>query len=44
MNLRYVDYPEYKRDIKNVYLESFPKNERFPFWILKQSLKKENQV
>jgi hypothetical protein len=40
MNLRYVDYPEYKRDIKNVYLESFPKNERFPFWILKQSLKK----
>ena len=40
MNLKYVDYLKYKRNIKNVYLEAFPKKERFPFWILKHSVKK----
>lgn len=40
MNFEYVSYPEYKKDIKNLYLQAFPKNERFPFWILKHSIKK----
>ena len=40
MNFEYISYPEYKKDIKNLYLKAFPKNERFPFWILKHSRKK----
>ncbi len=40
MNFKYISYPEYKENIKNLYLEAFPKNERFPFWILKHSIKK----
>ena len=40
MNFEYISYPEYKKDIKNLYLKAFPKNERFPFWILKHSTKK----
>lgn len=40
MNFKYVSYPEYKQKIKKLYLESFPKNERFPFWILRHSIKK----
>lgn len=41
MNLKYESYPKYKENIKKLYLESFPKKERFPFWILKHSMKKE---
>ena len=40
MNFDYESYPKYKKDIKNLYLKAFPKNERFPFWILKHSIKK----
>ena len=40
MNLKYITYPKYKKEIKHVYLEAFPKEERFPFWIIKHSIKK----
>lgn len=40
MELKYVSYPKYKKNIKNLYLEAFPRKERFPFWILKHSIKK----
>lgn len=40
MNFEYVSYPQYKENIKKLYLDAFPKNERFPFWILKHSIKK----
>lgn len=40
MNFKYISYPEYKENIKTLYFEAFPKNERFPFWILKHSIKK----
>lgn len=39
MNVKYIDYYNYKKEIKKLYYESFPKNERFPFWILKHSIK-----
>ena len=40
MELKYVSYPKYRKKIKNLYLEAFPRKERFPFWILKHSIKK----
>ena len=40
MNFDYESYPKYKKEIKNLYLQAFPKEERFPFWILKHSRKK----
>lgn len=40
MNFKYVSYSQYKKEIKNLYLQTFPKEERFPFWILKHSIKK----
>ena len=40
MNIKYIVYPKYKEKIKSLYFEAFPKNERFPFWILKHSIKK----
>ncbi len=44
MNLRYVDYfaSNEKKDIRKIYVNSFPKNERFPFWMLKHCSKEEN--
>lgn len=39
MNIKYIDYPSYKKEIKELYYEAFPKKERFPFWILKHSIK-----
>ena len=41
--LNYVDYKKSKskKKIKETYQNSFPKEERFPFWILKHSIKKE---
>lgn len=46
MNLKYIDYfaSEHKNEIKKVYMNSFPKNERFPFWILKRCSKEKNVV
>ena len=34
MKLNYVDFSKYKDKVESLYLESFPKEERFPFWIL----------
>ena len=38
MNLKYVDYflVNNKRFVKNIYYNSFDKEERFPFWLLKR--------
>ncbi|MBO4815472.1 MAG: GNAT family N-acetyltransferase [Clostridia bacterium] len=41
MNLELISYPKYKKNIKELYLCSFPKNERFPFWILKECSKED---
>lgn len=40
MNLKYIEYPSFKKEIKKLYTQSFPKNERFPFWILDHSIRK----
>ena len=44
MSLTYTNYfnSNYKRQIKQLYIKCFPKNERFPFWILKRCSKKNN--
>lgn len=44
MNLKYIDYfkSNYRNEIKNIYVNSFPKEERFPFGILKHCAKEEN--
>ena len=41
MNLKYINFYDSKQrnKIKKTYLNSFPRNERFPFWILKYSIK-----
>lgn len=50
MYLKYIDYYKckykykYKNKIKSLYLNAFPKNERFPFYILKHSVKKEKSI
>lgn len=44
MKIKYIDYliSKEKKEIKNIYLNAFPKNERFPFWILKHCSKEKN--
>ena len=42
MSLMYIDYPMYKDKIKNLYLDSFPEKERFPFWLLEECSKENN--
>ncbi len=46
MNLKYIDYfvSEHKNEIKKLYMNSFPRDERFPFWILKHCSKEKNVV
>lgn len=46
MDLTYIDYfsSTHKHDIKKIYKHSFPKEERFPFWILKHCSKEENVI
>lgn len=46
MDLKYIDYftSEHKKEIKNIYLNSFLKDERFPFWILTHCSKEKNVV
>ncbi len=46
MNLKYENYfqSNYKDDIKRIYINSFQKSERFPFWMLKNCAKEENVV
>ena len=36
MNLKYECYPKYKENIKKLYLESFPKKERFKSLVVYQ--------
>ena len=42
MTLQYIKNEEYKNKIEKLYLESFPKEERFPFWILDECSKEDN--
>ena len=42
MTLQYIDNEEYKNKIEKLYLESFPEEERFPFWILDECSKEDN--
>lgn len=42
MYLNFVDYFKYKDKVESLYLESFPKEERFPFWILEECSKEDN--
>lgn len=42
MNLLYTNNQEYKDSIEKIYLESFPEDERFPFWILEECSKENN--
>lgn len=46
MNLEHIAYlkSEHKNRMKRLYIHSFPKSERFPFWILKQCSKGRNVV
>lgn len=44
MNLKYIGYfaSEHKYKMKKIYFSSFPKKERFPFWVLKNCIKGKN--
>ena len=42
MTLKYIKNEEYKNKIEKLYLESFPEEERFPFWILEECSKEDN--
>lgn len=42
MFLKYVDYNKYANEIEELYLKSFPDDERFPFWILEECSKENN--
>lgn len=46
MNLSYVNFSKCKdkKIIKKIYKESFAKEERFPFWLLKYCSKEENVI
>lgn len=44
MHLNYIDYSKYKDKVESLYLESFPKEERFPFWILEECSKEGNSM
>lgn len=46
MKLKYMKYSNsmYKTNAKKLYIKSFPKEERFPFWILKKCSKEKNVV
>lgn len=41
MNIKYKNYIDYINEIKALYYKSFPKKERFLFWILKHSVKQD---
>ena len=44
MKLNYVNYSEYKNKVESLYLKSFPKEERFSFWILEECSKEDNSL
>ena len=45
MELKYISYnkSKHKNDIKKMYINSFMKAERFPFWLLKYCSKEKMQ-
>ena len=44
MKLRYTSYSKYKDKTENLYLNAFPIEERFPFWILEECSKENNST
>lgn len=44
MSLKYINNIEYANEIEELYLNSFPKEERFLFWILEECSKENNSV
>ena len=42
MNFKYINYLKYKDELEKLYLSAFPKEERFPFWILEECSKEDN--
>lgn len=44
MLLSYINYTKYKDLVENLYLKSFPKEERFPFWVLEECSKEDNSI
>ena len=42
MDLKYINNIKYMDEIEKLYLEAFPKDERFPFWILEECSKENN--
>ena len=42
MFLKYIDSNKYTNKIEKLYLSSFPKDERFPFWILEECSRENN--
>ena len=42
MYLKYINNSKYLNEIEELYLKSFPKDERFPFWILQECSKEDN--
>lgn len=44
MNFKYIDYNKsnYKKEIKKLYINSFAREERYPFWLVKSCAKGEN--
>lgn len=46
MNLNYIEFNKCKdkNRVKKIYIESFEKGERFPFWLLKRCAKESNVI
>ena len=42
MSFKYINNSKYVNKIEELYLNSFPENERFPFWILHECSKENN--
>lgn len=44
MTLKYINYftSQYKYEVKKIYQNAFPREERFPFWVLKCCAKEKN--
>ncbi len=42
MILKYINDGKYIKEIEELYLKSFPKDERFPFWVLQECSKENN--
>lgn len=44
MKLKYLNYYNYKKEIEELYINSFSKEERFPFYILEECSKEEDSI